>query len=119
MKVRANIDKQTFLPLLSREKASWKSGAYYHYYEYPDPHRVPPHFGIRTEQYTLVRFYGPDDIWELYDIKKDPQNLKNIYGAKGSEKITAELKKQLRQLIEKYKDDEALAIMNKDSGSKK
>lgn len=114
-----DMQGQSFLPLLTGEKTNWKDGAYYHYYEYPDPHKVPPHFGVRTEQYTLVRFYGPDDVWELYDIKKDPQNLTNIFGSKGYEKITAELKKQLRKLIVQYKDDEALAIMGKEGASKK
>ena len=48
---------------------------YYHYYEYPQPHHVYPHFGIRTEKWVLARFYGPkpalfDKSWRLGDIEK-------------------------------------------------
>ena len=72
-----------------------------------------PHFGLRTERYTLVRFYGPGDSWELYDLKKDPMQLRNIYGMKGTEKITAGLKEELRRQIVHYDDDEALKILDK------
>lgn len=36
--------------------------------------------------------------------------MMNLYGKKGYEKITADLKKQVKGEIETYKDDEALAI---------
>ncbi|MBL0745543.1 sulfatase [Chryseolinea sp. Jin1] len=108
--IPVEIQGQSFAPLLTGQKTELKKGIYYHYYEYPQPHNVAPHFGIRTGQYTLVRFYGPDQAWELYDIKKDPQNLKNLYGSKGYERITAALKKQLKDEIVHYKDDEALKI---------
>ncbi len=105
------IQGESFLPLLKGQKTAWRKEAYYHYYEFPQPHHVSPHFGIRTEQYTLARFYGPKDFWELFDIKKDPQNMHNLYGMKGYETITASLKTRLKAQIQKYKDDEALALL--------
>jgi len=101
---------KSFLPVLTSPKARWQDQAYYHYYEYPEPHRVAPHFGLRTDRYTIARFYGPDHFWELYDIRNDPQNLKNLYGQKGYEKITASLKTQLREHIVRNKDEEALKL---------
>jgi hypothetical protein len=65
----------------------------------------------------LARFYGPDDFWELYDIKKDPHNLTNLYGQKGYEKVTASLKKELRTQILKYKDDDALKLLEQVPGT--
>lgn len=105
------IQGESFLPLLKGQKTPWRKEAYYHYYEFPQPHHVSPHFGIRTAQYTLARFYGPKDFWELYDIKKDPHNLHNLYGTKGYDVITANLKTRLKAQIQKYKDDEALALL--------
>ncbi|WP_343746904.1 sulfatase [Chitinophaga sp.] len=111
--VPADIQGTSFLPLLEQNpnKAAWRKAAYYHYYEFPEPHHVYPHFGVRTEQYTLVRFYGAGDSWELYDLKKDPQQVNNIYGNKGTEKITAGLKATLKKLILQYNDQEALKIL--------
>ena len=109
-----DIQGESFLPLLTGKKTPWRQGAYYHYYEYPQPHHVSPHFGLRTDQYTLARFYGPDNFWELYDIQKDPYNLKNIYGQKGYENVTIALKKYLKEQIVKYKDEEALKLLEQD-----
>ena len=55
-----------------------------------------PHFGLRTARYTLARFYGPGNFWELYDIKQDPYNLHNLYGAKEYRALAETLKKELR-----------------------
>ncbi len=63
---------ESMVPLLKNAKVKGRKALYYHYYEYPEPHRVAPHFGIRTEKYKLIRFYGPFDSWELFDIQKDP-----------------------------------------------
>ncbi|MEP6750491.1 MAG: sulfatase/phosphatase domain-containing protein, partial [Bacteroidota bacterium] len=87
---------------------------YYHYYEFPEPHHVAPHFGVRTKRYKLIRFYGPADFWELYDLQTDPHEMKNIYSVKENEKLVIRLKKQLEDLIIQYKDDDALRIMKKE-----
>jgi len=60
-----------------------------------------------------MRFYGPADSWELYDLVRDPQELKNRYNDPGYVKIIADLRVQLRQLIAQYDDREAAAIMEK------
>ena len=33
-------------------------GFYYHYYEHPPPHNVARHYGVVTDRYKLVHFYG-------------------------------------------------------------
>lgn len=109
--VPAQVQGQSFLPLLRDPKVAGRKAVYYHYYEYPAPHRVSPHFGLRTDRYTLARFYGPDDFWELYDLKKDPQQLSNVYGQPAYASITADLKKQMQAEIERYKDKEAGDIL--------
>ena len=54
------------------------------------------------ERYKLLYFYQ-DKEWELYDLKNDLMEMHNIYGQKGTEKITAELKKELTRLQQQYK----------------
>ncbi|WP_217605655.1 sulfatase [Chitinophaga sp. GbtcB8] len=108
----AEMQGTSFLPLLKGDTTNWRKAAYYHYYEFPQPHHVYPHFGIRTEKYTLVRFYDQTNTWELYDLQKDPQEMFNLYGQAAYKQLTATLKQQLRQLIQEYKDGEALKIMD-------
>jgi arylsulfatase A-like enzyme len=53
------------------------------------------------ERYKLMHFYV-DDNWELYDLKTDPEEMHNLYGKKGMEKITTELKAELARLQKEY-----------------
>lgn len=117
----AGISKQnfmqgnSFLPVLKNPQIkNWKKeGAYYHYYEYPGPHHVSPHFGIRTDDYVLIRFYKGVEAWELYDLKKDPNELNNLIGNKKYAVIRDELKIKLKSLIVSNEDAEALEVFNK------
>ena len=104
-KVPSDIQGQSFLPLLEgRKPANWRQSLYYHYYEYPAEHSVCRHYGIRTKRYSLMHFYNDINAWELYDLKKDPDQMHNIYGKPGTEKLTKNLKKQLLQLQVQYDD---------------
>ena len=110
-KIPAEIQGRSFLPLLAGKQISdWRKDVYYHYYEYPEPHHVSPHFGIRTQDFMLVRFYHGVESWELFDLKKDPDELKNVYGDKKYAATVADLKKRLKNLIVQYEDTEALGI---------
>ena len=104
-KIPSDIQGRSFLPLLQGKKpADWRQSLYYHYYEYPAEHSVCRHYGIRTKRYSLMHFYNDIDAWELYDLKKDPEQMHNIYGKPGTEKLTKNLKKQLLQLQVQYDD---------------
>jgi arylsulfatase A-like enzyme len=112
--IPADIQGVSLVPLLKNPiQAKWKDELYYHYYEYPDPHRVSPHFGIRTPAYKLIRFYGAENGWEFYDLQKDPSEMHNAFNEKKYVKIIKELKAELIILIDKYQDEDAKAILSK------
>lgn len=109
--VPEDMDGVSLLPLLQgKHPADWRKSLYYHYYEFPAEHNVRRHYGVMTEQYKLMHFYPepnaekPIDKWELYDLKEDPSEMHNIYGADGTEEITKELKQELKKLQLQYKD---------------
>lgn len=93
----------------------WKKSMYYQYWMQFEPSAVPAHLGVRTHDYKLIFYYG-DGLglvgttdtwktpvtWELYDLKKDPFELNNIYGDKGFKKITKELKEEILRLQKQY-----------------
>ena len=39
-----------------------------------------PFYGVRTRSMKYVRYYGDDDTEELYDLEKDPDELRNLAG---------------------------------------
>ena len=87
--------------LLGRQVPGWRKSIYYHYYEYPGAHMVHRHYGVRTERYKLIYFYGLKE-WELYDLKNDPREMKNLYGDPRYAQVVEELKQELLRLRKHY-----------------
>ena len=104
----------SFVSLLEGETPlDWQDSMYYHYYEFPFWHHVQPHYGIRTQEYTLAHFYYNIDVWELYDLKKDPNQMNNIYNHPDYGDIVSELKFKLKDLMIKFEDDKSLSDFKK------
>ena len=100
---RANLEGHT--------PKDWRKAMYYRYWMHNDnDHHVPGHYGIRTERWKLIYFYGkplgktgahpPDSepAWELYDLRSDPHEMKNLYGDAKYGATVRELKAQLDRL---------------------
>ena len=96
---------RSLVPLLKGETpADWRKSFYYEYYEYPSPHHVRPHHGVVTDRYKLVRFDTPDiDTWELFDLKTDPLELKDVSAEATHAPIVEELKAEMGRLREQLK----------------
>jgi len=104
----------SFVPVLEgNTPKDWQDAMYYHYYEFPFWHHVQPHYGIRTQRYTLAHFYYNIDVWELYDLEKDPGQVNNIYNDPNYANVTAELKMKLKNLMIKFEDNKSLVDFRK------
>lgn len=104
----SDMQGESLIPLLKGDTAGFRDAVYYHYYEYPAVHMVKRHYGIVTEEYKLVHFYDDIDEWELYDRKKDKNEMKSVYDDPAYAEVITELTKQLAELRVKYKDNEEL-----------
>ncbi len=103
-KIPDDMQGRSMVPVLRGEPPSdWRKSFYYHYYEYPEPHRVPPHYGVRTETHKLI-YYPRTDEWELFDLAKDPDELRSVYGDPAYADKVRELKAELKRLREHYRD---------------
>lgn len=110
VKIPSDMQGLSMVPVLKgKTPANWRKEHYYHYYEYPAVHSVKRHYGISTERYKLIHFYYDIDEWELFDLKSDPQEMKNVYNDPAYASIKADLHKRLKKLMTKYKDSEELA----------
>lgn len=106
-----DMQGENILPLLTGTKKTGRKAMYYHYYENGE-HSVSPHFGIQTKDFKLIRFYKRVNSWELYDIHADPKDMHNLYHEEGYKNTIKRMKSQLRSLIKKYKDEDALRLMD-------
>jgi len=103
--VPSDMQGKSIAPILQgQDPADWRKSVYYHYYEFPQPHHVHPHRGVRTERYKLIHFYSID-AWELFDLQKDPHELKSVYADPTYASVVADMKKELKRLMEQYQDD--------------
>lgn len=121
IKTEQKMQGTSFVPLLEgNTPKDWQNAMYYHYYEFPYWHHVQPHYGIRTQKYTLAHFYYNIDVWELYDLEKDPNQLNNIIHDSDYKEVVSELKRQLKELMIKYENNKSLKefrmISDKDFG---
>ena len=88
----------------------WRQSVYYSYYENSwqlagkglDPRADPsfqfftPHRGVWPATHKLIHYYADGDVWELFDLKADPDELRNLYGGAGTEALMAELERLAR-----------------------
>ncbi len=95
------------------EDPKWKKAAYYRYWMHMAHHDNPAHVGMRTKRYKLIYFYGCNyqgqyqtpAAWELYDMKNDPQETKNIYDDPKNKELVKSLKNWMEKLRKKVGDD--------------
>jgi arylsulfatase A-like enzyme len=103
--VPAEMQGRSLVPLLKGQTpADWRKSLYYHYYEHPGPHNVHRHYGVVTPRYKLVYFYEPDaHYWELFDLQKDPKELRSVYGQLEYAAVQKELQEELARLRKELK----------------
>ena len=78
--IPAHMQGKSVLPLAKAADPSFRKEWYYEYYEWPNPEKVPPCRGIRTERYKLIQYLLDPQEFELYDLLSDPNETRNLYG---------------------------------------
>ena len=105
--IPSDIQGRSLKPVLEhngKAPADWRDAVYYHYFEYPSWHSVKRHYGIRTSRYKLIHFYNDVDEWEMYDLKKDPHEMKSIYNDPKYIRVKEEMHKKLEELRKEVDD---------------
>jgi len=96
------------------EPADWKQSAYYRYWMHLWHHDNPGMMGLRTKTHKLIFYYGMgrDDkyprtppAWELYDLKKDPHEVVNVYDDPAYASVVTDMKQQLSARRKAIGDD--------------
>lgn len=100
----AAMQGRSWRPLLEGSAADDWRKAYFYCYFREAAYNIPMVTAVRTESAKLIKYPGHDEWTELFDLKADPYELKNLV----NEPAAAELKKQLEQ--EYQKQAEAVAF---------
>ena len=99
-----------------RPPSDWRTSMYYRYWMHLAHFNIPAHYGIRTERYKLIYYYGealgsggaineptaPE--WELFDLENDPQEMVNVYHDPANAELIGGLKSELERLQKELGD---------------
>lgn len=132
------MDGASFAPMFEgKTPKNWRDAFYYRYWMQLADHGVPAHYGIRTDKYKLIFYYGrgldkagtvnrkidpfnkdSEQIgnttpeWEFYDLSVDPKEMVNKYQDPEYKQIIRKLKKKLLKEKKRLGDsDEAYPEM--------
>ncbi|NQT51857.1 DUF4976 domain-containing protein, partial [bacterium] len=95
----------------------WRTAMYYRYWMHLAHHNVYSHYGIRTHGHKLIYYYAQalgasgaiDDPrppeWELFDLHKDPQELRSVYADPANADTVAQLKDEMHRLQAHFGDE--------------
>jgi len=70
-----------------------------------DFENIPPSEGVRTKKWKYFRYVNDKSIEELYDLEKDPQEIKNLIGKKKYRTVANKLRTKLDELIKKNSNE--------------
>ncbi len=108
----AGFQGRSFRPNLRGDTPpDWRKSMYYRYWMHDSgDHKVCAHYGVRTRRHKLIYYYSdglgqpgasrnrrPPE-WELFDLRKDPREMSNVYDNPQYAGVAAELKNELARL---------------------
>lgn len=101
--IPADIQGKSLVPVIKAEVTAtpdWRDAIYY-LYTGEETHHVARHDGVRDSRHKLMYFPNSKE-WMLFDLEKDPQEMKNVAGEKEYETVLAAMKDTYAKLREQY-----------------
>jgi arylsulfatase A-like enzyme len=118
-KATAAMQGRSLVPLLEGHvPTDWPTSTYYRYWMHMAHHDNPAHYGVRTKDYKLIFFYGlkldapgakappTQPGWELYDLRKDPHEMNNVYDDPAYAQVVKDMKAELLRLKKETGDSD-------------
>ncbi|MDG2381326.1 MAG: sulfatase [Pirellulaceae bacterium] len=95
------MDGKSFYPLLEGKPMPWRDALLYEYFwewNYP---QTPTVHAVIGQRYKYIRYHGVWDTDELYDLKNDPDERRNLIRDQNHQELATKLKSQLFELLAK------------------
>ena len=109
LKIPADMQGVSIMPLLQGPApAGWRTSMYYRYYHDPGDHSTAAHYGVRTLTHKLIHYWKKEQ-WEMFDLVRDPGEMKNIYADPAQQEVVKKLKLELARLKQDLKDNDEFA----------
>jgi len=93
---------ESFVPLLKDANVPWRKAFLAEYFLEKVARRTPTWKAVRTQDWKYIRYSEHEGMDELYNLKADPKELKNLVNHPEHETRLKEMKAQLESLINNY-----------------
>src|SRR5699024_10887205 len=110
-----NMQGESFRKICEGENPTdWREYVYYRYWEHLKEHGVVAHYGIRSENFNLIYYFGyPLDVkeavqekteseCELFDLENDPLEMNKVYEIEDNAGIVDHYKEELKHIRAYY-----------------
>lgn len=93
----AQMQGTSLLPAMQGRRRR-KRSIFFYQYDRETPYSTPSLMGVRTPEWKLVRYQEEGQRHELYNIKKDPFEMRNLFESNSARRERQRLEKELARL---------------------
>jgi arylsulfatase A-like enzyme len=97
--VPKTIQGRSLLPLFKDNKAPWRNSILTEYFQEKMYPRTPSWTAVRTGDWKLIHYKDLEAMDELYNLKSDPYELKNLIKDSSAQKTLTQIKAELAKLL--------------------
>jgi len=96
------INGRSLVPLLTGKKPAWRNSMLIEYFSDRTMQRMVNmgYQAVRTDRWKFIHYTELQGMDELYDLKSDPYEMRNVIGEPAARKTLDSLKAELQRLIE-------------------
>ncbi|MAI73742.1 MAG: acetylglucosamine-6-sulfatase [Rhodopirellula sp.] len=95
----AYMDGVSFLDLPNQPEMDWRDYFLYVYYWEKNFPQSPTQFALRGDRFKYITYYGLWDVDELYDLKTDPGETKNLINDPDYKSVAKDLENRLYAML--------------------
>ena len=94
-----HMDGRSFVPIAQGKNIPWREHFLYVYYWEKNYPQSPTVFSLRGDRYKYITYYGLWDADELYDLKNDPNESKNLLYDPQFQSVATEMETKLYDMM--------------------
>jgi arylsulfatase A-like enzyme len=96
--VPKTIQGRSFFPLLKDPETSWRASFLTEYFQEKAYPRTPTWQAVRTDRWKYISYSDLKGMDELYDLKTDPYEMKNLINDPGAQSMLTKMQAELQKL---------------------
>ncbi len=99
LKTPSHMDGRSFLDLPNRADMDWRDFFLYVYYWEKNFPQTPTQFALRGDRFKYITYYGVWDVDELYDLKTDPEETRNLIADPAFRAVVTQMENRLYEIL--------------------